>query len=161
MGAWLKLFTDGTKERGSDGDITKRQASWSKGRLKDIQEVRLFNRSRACSLMVPETSWHQFDRFSVIVSEGTQQPTITHRVVQAEIKPEHVGLFLISSNSGQHFSWTVVRELKDADTNHFCKLLTEKHVGKWLTVVLPERDYPGITFSTKGKMYGNNKHISK
>jgi hypothetical protein len=160
MGAWLKLFTDGTLEHGSDELIAKREASWTRGRLDGIEKVRLFNRRRTCSLIVPNTNWHQFDRFSVIVSEGTQQPTITHRVVQAEIQSHHVGLYLVCSDSGANYAWTVVRELRDADRNRFHKKLTDKHVSQWLTVILPDRDYPGITFSTKGKM-NDNQHISK
>jgi hypothetical protein len=160
MTAWLKIFTDGAKEHGSDEDIAIGNASWTQGRLDNIKEVVLFHKLKVCSLSIPNTSWHQFDRFSVIVSEGTQQPTRTHRIVQAEIIPDHVGLYLVCSDSGGYYSWTVVRDLEDTDKNCFYKLLTDKHVGKWLTVILPDRDYPRVTFSAKGKMY-DNKHISK
>jgi len=161
MGAWLKFFTDGSRERGADQEIAIGKASWSLGRLDNIKEVRLSNTNRVCSLSVPNTSWHQFDRFSVIVSEGTPKPTKTHQVVQAEIISQHIGLSLICSETGGHYSWTIVEDLKNIDKKYFfCKMLKKHHVGKWLTVILPYKDYPGITFSTKGKMY-DNKHISR
>lgn len=162
MGGWLKVFTDGNLEHGNDDEIAEGNASWSRGRLGDIQEVRLFDHTKVCSLSVPNTSWHQFDRFSVIVSEGTHAPTRTHRVIQAEITKDHLGLYLVCSDSGGYYSWAVVRDLGDADTKCFHKLLTKEHIGMWLTVILPGRDYPRITFAARGKMYGtDDKHISK
>lgn len=160
MDGWLKIFTDGSLERGSDCEIASGNASWSQGRLDNIQEVRLFDRNRVCSLSVPSTSWHQFDRFSVIVSEGTHIPTRTHRVVQAEIIEDHIGLYLVCSDSGGYYFWTVVRDLGDANIECFHKLLTKEHIGMWLTVILPEQDYPRITFAVRGKMHDtDNKHI--
>ena len=69
MEGWLKLFTDGTKEYGSDEAIAKHKASWTLGRLDRIKEVILSHNKKTCSLVVPNTSWYQFDRFSVLVSE--------------------------------------------------------------------------------------------
>ena len=161
MGSWLKLFADGTKEHGSDQEIARGNASWTLGRHEGIKEVRIFHKLQVCSLTVPNTSWHQFDRFSAIVSEGIAQSKRTHRVIQAEIRPHHVGLSLICSHTGGYYSWAIVQELNDSSKHQFfCKVLRKDHVGKWLTVVLPDGDYPGMTFSIKGKMY-DNKHISR
>jgi hypothetical protein len=161
MGAWVKLFVDGSKEHGSDQEIAKGNASWSRGRLDGIREVRLFGKTQVCSLSVPNTLWHQFDRFIVVVSEGTPQPIKTHQVAQAEIKDIHVGLSLVGSNNGGCYFWTMVQDIRQSNKNSFlCKLIEEEDVGKWLTVVLPSRDYPRITFSTKGKI-NDNKYISR
>ena len=161
MGAWIKFFADNSLEHGRDKDISKGEASWTQGRLNDIIEVRLFNELLSCSLSALNTCWHQFDRFSVVVSEGTQQSIRTHRVVQAEIKPYHIGFLLMSSHTGGNYSWVIVQDLRHSKKAYsFCKLLTEKDVGKWLTLILPDKDYPRITFSTKGKMH-DNKHIPK
>lgn len=160
MGSWLKLFTDGTSERGSDKDVDSHKASWTLGRHKGLCEVRLFHDLKTCSLSVPDTNWHQFDRFSVIVSEGRQEATRTHRVVQAEIFSSHIGLYLICSNSYSYYSWTVVRDLRDTDAKLFHRRLTKKHAGQWLTLILPAQGYPMTTFSVRGKMHANNKPIS-
>jgi len=95
MGAWLKIFKDGTKENGSDEKITKGKASWSRGQLDNIKEVKLFNIKQEASLSIPNTSWHQFDRYQVAVTTGKQKSEITHRVVQAEIKLHHINQFVV------------------------------------------------------------------
>jgi len=156
VGAWLKLFNDGSHEHGSDQLIAAGKASWTNGRLSDIAEVRLTNLRQTVSLSVPDTSWHQFDRFIVELAHGTQRSQVTHRVVQAEIKASVLGQYVICSKSGSHFFWTLVGKAEATRTNSFfSKLITERHVGKWLTLVLPENDYPSITFSTRGKMNDN------
>jgi len=163
MGGWLKLFTDGSKELGNDEAIIKKMASWSLGRQDNIKEVRLFYNQRVCSLTVPNTSWYQFDRFSVLVAEGTPKSVRTHRVIQAQICSNHVGQSIICSRTGGHYSWTVIRDLLNTDADSsFCyhKLINRSHVEKWLTVVLPDKDYPGMTFTTKGKMY-DNQYLSR
>jgi len=153
MGAWVKLFDDGTEEYGSDEKIAQRKASWTNGRHNGIKTVKLFNLQQIATLSVPNTSWHQFDRFIVTVAVGTQQPQVTHRVVQAEIKPHHIGQSLVCSRTGERFFWAVVQDMKDAEPNSFFyKQIAKNHIGKWLTVILPERDYPAVTFSTRGKM---------
>jgi len=161
MGAWLKLFTDNTKEHGSDKNIALGKASWTNGRLDNINEVRLFNHRQIASLSVPDTSWHQFDRFIAIVFPGTRTSEVTHRVIQAEIKSHHVGLSLVSSRTGDHFFWAIVQDIQNAkEISFFNKLITKEHIGKWLTVILPEKDYPAVTFSIKGKMH-DNQYISR
>ena len=154
---WIKFFADSTLERGRDKDIDAGKASWSRGRLTDIIEVRSFMGQRVGSLKVPNTHWHQFDRFVVVIGDGNvTEPLKTHCVTQAEILPRHQGQSLVCSNSGGYFFWVVVQDLKKAgDDYKFSKLLTDRHVGKWLTLILPKEDYPTLTFSTKGKMYDN------
>jgi len=160
MGAWQKIFTDGSLEDGSDEAIAKRKASWTNGRLEDIKEVKLFNNHFICSLTVPNTTWHQFDRFAVLVSEGTQFPMKLHQVVQAEITSKHVGLSLMSSNVGGSYCWILVKDSKELKNYTFCESIEEKHIGKWLSIILPRRDYPKISFLIKGKIH-DNKHLSK
>ena len=161
MGAWIKLFEDGTKEYGSDENIIKGKASWSKGQLDSIRRVTLLNSNNRASLSVPETSWHQFDRYQAVVAIGKQKSTITHRVVQAEITLDHVGQFLVCSSTEERFFRVDVQNLKDfGENDSLHKLITKDHIGKWLTIILPEKDNPTITFSIRGKM-NDNQYISK
>jgi hypothetical protein len=159
MAGWLKLFTDDTKEYGDDKSIQDGKASWSRGRLNNIKEVRLFGLNRTCSLTVPDTTWHQFDRFVVPVAEGTQKSYRTHQVVQAEIGRHHIGMYLVCSCAGSSFFWAIIGDKRNNFL--FTKRITKHHVGKWLTVILPSKDYPAMSFSPKGKMYHDNKQISK
>lgn len=158
MGAWLKLFTDGTKESGSDQEIKWGQASWSSGRLHDIQEVRLFAGRFVCCLTIPNTSWHQFDRFKVAVAEGMQSSFRTHRVIQAKICSHHIGQHIMCSNSGSYYFWAIVGDGRDC---FFIKQITEHHVDKWVTIVLPSGDFPYMNFSDKGKMIHDHQRISR
>jgi hypothetical protein len=159
MIGWLKLFTDNTKEYGNDEAIEAGKASWSRGRLDDIQEVRLFNISRTGSLTVPDTMWHQFDRLIVPLVEGTHKPQRTHQVVQAKIYEHHIGMYLVCSCVGQRFFWAVVGD--KIEEAFFTKEITKHHLDKWLTVILPAKDYPAMSFSPKGKMRHDNKQIFK
>jgi hypothetical protein len=160
MPTWVKIFSDNSCEYGKDSDIAIGKASWSKGKLENICAVEFRERDeRRCLLVVPNTSWHQFDRFSVIVSEGTHQPTRTHRVIQAKIKEEHIGFFLTKGPSNRPYPrWAVSKVQHPFDS--LCMRITKEHVGKWLTVILPSRGRSEITFSVRGKMH-DNKHIPR
>jgi hypothetical protein len=157
MCGWIKLFADGTTEIGTDRDIKAGKASWSMGRLKDIYEVRLLNLKQVASLSVQATAWHQFDRYSVVISPVVQPSQITHRVVQAEIQTHHIGCSIICNESGGGVFWAIVH---DAKKGFFCKNITKHHLGKWLTMILPERDYPAIIFAEKGRI-GHVANISR
>lgn len=159
MTGWIKFFSDGTKESGDDLAISRREASWSNGRLDHIEQVLLLGNRSSCYLKVLDTEWHQFDRFIVPVTEGTHRPYRTHQVIQAKVQEEHVNKFLQCSCSGNNFFWAVLNEKKD--DLYFVKQITKHHVDKWITLVLPTKDYPVISFSSKGKMRNDNKQISK
>jgi hypothetical protein len=158
LGAWLKLFTDGTKESGSDQEIKWGQASWSNGRLDGIEEVRLFLGRFVCCLIVPDTTWHQFDRFIAAVAEGKQSPYRTHRVLQAKICAHHLGQYVMCSNSGGYYFWAIVGDKKDC---FFIKQITEHHIDRWVTIVLPSRGFPYMNFSDKGKMNNDHQYIPR
>jgi hypothetical protein len=158
LGAWLKLFSDGTKEWGSDEGIDRGLASWSKGRLNEIEEVRLFHAQYVCRLSVSDTSWHQFDRFIVPIAEGTQKPYRTHRAIQAEVRTHHLGQYLMCSHSGSYYFWAIVGE--EQEDCFFSKQITKHHVDRWITVVLPRGGLPFMNFSAKGKI-NDHQPISK
>jgi len=158
MSAWLKIFSNGEKEYGDDIAISLGKSSWSKGRLDDIKEVRLINKERVCSLSISDTVWHQFDRFvTPLVTDGLNSSHKIFQAVQAEIQSCHVGSFLVSSKSGNNFYWSVLRIEKDGSL--FSKRITDRDIGRWITLVLPCYDFPSIDFSPKGKI-NYDKHLS-
>lgn len=153
MGAWLKLFIDGSSERGSDLDIAEGKASWSRGRLDNIKSVQLFDKTLCCVLTVPDTNWHQYDRYIAplgIVGKGIS--TKTARVVQAEIKPEHLGMGVtISSSTGVLFV-----SLCDTPSKNDI-LISQDHVGLWLTTYILINGHIGFIISQRGAFNGDKQ----
>lgn len=147
MGMWIKHFIDGTSELGTDNDIKNKEASWTKGRLKDIKSVELSNKIVLANLSVPDSEWHHFDHF--VVNPELENPVSIRvlRVIQAKIQKEHIGMFVNSLVSGKfNFYFSIENE----DSNNSI-IITDELVDKWATVVLPERGYPQFIFSDKGK----------
>ena len=97
LGSWVKSFTDGSKEDGPDYLINAGQASWSKGKLSNITEVFLSFGFYAATLVIPNTQWHQFDRYSIKLGED-DVATRKYRYIQAQIQKAHVGLYLCYNN---------------------------------------------------------------
>ena len=155
MGSWQKTFVDGTVEDGEDRRIAHGDASWSKGRLDDIVEVNLFEGTIFCSLAVPDTIWHQFDRFIVPASEGTHISVRIYIAVQAEIRDHHVGKYVVCKHES-HFLCAIVDSCTQPETEYsYNRQITKAHVGKWVTVVLPKEGSPFMRFSIRGKINDN------
>jgi putative ribosome biogenesis GTPase RsgA len=144
LGSWVKLFCDGTKEFGSDFLIRCKKASWSRGRLTDIQSVFVEEGGVASCLTVPNTEWHQFDRYLVILeSSGKQRSTLFAKVIQAKVTEEHVGKYISSSkiDSVVYFS---VEEKKSGI------MITSEDVDKWLTVAIKNKSI-NVFLGSKGQ----------
>ena len=156
MGMWQKLFSDGSSELGTDFQIQRGEASWSKGNLKDIESVQLSSNHIIACLTVPYTSWHQFDRFEVKINEGVPSSKRVYRVIQAEVKPHHVGKYLVQRDRGKQIFWVFVDLLPLPKESI---KINPSMIGKWITVVVPERGYPYLILSSKGQIKDGYKHI--
>ena len=153
IGSWQKIFVDGSTEDGHDKKIARGEASWSKGRLDGIVEVNLSEGIVFCVLTVPNTKWHQFDRYVIPACEGTHTPTRIYRAVQAEVQEHHVGMFVVCQHANGRFFWAIVAHSKAPETDYcFNKPITEAQVGKWVTVVLPQRGSPFMSFAPRGRI---------
>lgn len=151
VSAWTKIFEDGTKEYGTDYRISTGSASWTRGQLNNIVEVQLSNRIMLASLSVPNTSWHQFDHFIVVLDLDTSKPKRICRVVQAEIKEHHKDMFLIKDCYNKYSFSIVVTSTKNTESIQ----ITEEMIGKWITLVIYETGEPYMNLSEKGNFYGN------
>lgn len=149
-GVWTKLFDDGSSETGTDFQITTGKASWTRGRLEGIKEVQLANEVLLASLSVPNSSWNQFDHFIVKVNKEQPIPIRLFRVVQAEVKEHHKGMFLLKKWNGNYIFFVSVTPLEGVDSI----LITDLMVGKWITLILPERGLPSMNISERGKFNG-------
>jgi len=153
MGAWLKLFEDGTSERGSDADISKGKSSWSQGCLNNIKSVQIFERRHCCVLNMPNTNWHQYDRYiAPLDNMGNNASVRIARVMQAEIKPEHIGknVFVIKSIR------TIIANLcSNVSENGI--LISQEHVGLWVTMYILINGQLGILISERGAFHGDKQ----
>lgn len=150
IGSWIKVFTNKTSERGYDYLIDNKKASWSKGSLENIKEVFLSDGIVAGTLEIPNTSWHQFDRFSFRLNEDNH-PTRKARFVQALIQEEHVGSYLCYNNND---IWIVWVSLKNKKNNSNIYIIQSSDVGKWITLKIANAQEPMIFLSEKGALNG-------
>lgn len=148
-GAWVKFFTDGTQERGSDADISRGSASWTRGRLDSIEEVSITEGRISCKLKVADTEWFQFDRLAAPMAPGVHRPCRTHRVIQAKIKDHHVGLSVEGLQDGPQRRWYWL-DNKSFGATVMKIALTD--VGKWITAIIPSRGIPYVVISERGKI---------
>jgi len=152
MGAWVKFFKDRTTERGSDLDIEEKKASWSKGRLDDIISVQISQRTLCGVMSIPDTEWHQYDRYMASLSVGPQQSFRSARVIQAKVNTKHLGKNIIITNS----TGIISIELTNQSTKDTMPIKSE-HVGLWITLYILANGETGITFCERGAFNGDKQ----
>lgn len=140
MNTWKKIFIDGSEELGSDQAIQEGKASWSKGRLDDIETCHLSTESCHVSLTLPGTEWHQFDRMEVPVCIGAQDPTRRQRVLQAKITDAHVGHYVQENIQGfgntlRNYLFVDDIPAKTFKNQNFIEI-EEHYIGSWFTLIL-------------------------
>ncbi len=151
MGTWEKVFYDGSSEIGRDEDIENKKASWSKGRLEKMKACWLYGFMCEVFVHIPNTEWHQFDRYEIPLAVGQHEGRKIIRALQAEIKPEHVNCVFNHNVEGsfsdrQNFIFN--QEPSDGSTPI---LIEEENVGKWLTVTIDFKGTIRFCFTDKGK----------
>jgi hypothetical protein len=161
MSSWIKYFNDGSEEKGSDEDIEKGLASWSRGRLEGIESVSLFKEGHKASIVIPNTEWHHFDRYVALLEYGANESARVARVIQAEIKEDHVGRRLLYSSRLQRKEAIDYYEEKIIMDCLFSNLspgeqelvnINKEHTGRWFTFIWNEEGPSKIGFSDKGRM---------
>ena len=153
MSTWTKIFVDGTKEIGTEIDILEGRASWSKGKLEHIAACKLYSFMCTATLVIPNTSWHQFDRLIAPLGFYENVPSVlTHKVIQAQILKEHVGKFIRIRTFGSFDEQREYYLLDELDTGSQVFVeLEEEHVGKWFTMMLTKQGHSYGIFN-KGKI---------
>jgi hypothetical protein len=143
MGAWIKVFTDNSTEVGTDAQITHKQASWSQGKLTDIHHVQIYENRFGICCTLENTKWHQFDRFISFLDQLGPQCNRVFRCIQVQIQQNHVGQYIIVDRI--QFVYFVT--LGDNKTDF---VITDEHVGKWLTLKISHKGKFSIMVSEKG-----------
>jgi hypothetical protein len=162
-GGWIKTFYDGKKEYGFDDLIKTHKSSWSKGQLHNIEEVTITN-DQSCSsyiLAVPNTEWHQFDRFYTILNGSSQSLTYrAARVIQAKINNFHIGMNLSlhkmeESNNIESFYY--LEHLREGCG--YDNIITKSAMDKWLSLILLPNDTVAVQLTQKGQVSWQEVHI--
>jgi hypothetical protein len=156
MGTWIKTFNDGSIECGSDRDIQNKKASWTRGRLTDIESVKILEKNLCGILTIPNTEWHQYDRYMAsLMSVKTPNESQSHRtarVVQAKITPEHVDRYIHCV----HMAGIVLVDLGNEPNNDNI-LITKDCVGLWITLYILCNGKIGIVICQKGAFNGDDQ----
>lgn len=158
MGLWTKVFRDGSVEHGLDSDIDAGKASWSKGRLTDIIEVQISEKTSEGVLSVPETEWHHFDRYEAYVAGvGTASSVRIYRVIQSKILQEHLGQYICYNIDDPKFLWASILREPSGDTNVKSLKISEDFVGQWLSLQVSATRKFGLSIGERGKLYGHQQ----
>jgi hypothetical protein len=152
MGLWIKFFTDKTNEYGTDELIKNKKASWSKGKFENIKHCRISVFDSLIDIEIPNTEWHQFDKFIAVLGEGTYKSVRTHMVLQAKIKSEHIGKFIsINYYTGDICDAFECKLTNEAIPSSTCIQIEESHCNKWFTGII-DKEGPYVSISDKGSI---------
>jgi hypothetical protein len=101
---------------------------------------------------MPNTEWHQYDRYVAIMDPGEQKTIRSARVIQAKIKKHHIGKSIRVANHGR----SLIAELTDRYLNNYI-LLTDNHLGSWVTMYTLINGNADVIISERGAFYGDKQ----
>ena len=131
MNGWIKYFSDGTKEEGSDLDVFNRTVSWSRGRFDSMSGVEVIDKKQKIAISGLGSYW-QSDDFEIAILSKLLPRYITRRIMKKLSNSERIIQVLQTPNS------TLLRPI-DIYTSPSAILYSEKldivpleNVGYWL-----------------------------
>lgn len=141
MSYWIKHFADAKNETGTDDDVRRGEASWSKGRLKGITSATLSYAGTV--VVVPGLEiWHK-DKYGAAFN---LPPSRISRSLGTKITRHEVGkkLYLHDSSNIEVYclSMTDIAP-KDSIT------IQQEHVGKWAVATIKRNGNPVLTIEEK------------
>jgi hypothetical protein len=96
MNSWVKKFSDGTKEIGSDNAVEARKASWRHGRLDGLVAVDLCMDNRLVTLKASEGEWWQADDYIAHLSPGTSKGELVARRAMYKLSEQDAGKWVVA-----------------------------------------------------------------
>jgi hypothetical protein len=159
MGTWIKLFSDGPSEVGCDSEIEKGNASWSRGRLDSISGVQITEGTIDGELRIPNTEWHQFDRYeSSLGGIGVSPIKRVARIIQAKIQEHHLGMFLCYNIDDSKFLWASVEScLPKSEGIQRAIKITDTYLDHWLSLCICANRKYELYIGERGKFNGNKQ----
>jgi len=151
MGYWIKYFSDHAQEYGRDKEIDSGDASWSKGRLSEINKVLLEeDGSTGALLFNGDSKWNQFDRFEVIMGIGKRKSVRVYRAIQVEITEAMTDKTIYINKTSRRIICSIGR----IPSYSISKLIPKSMIGQWLTVAISGKKVPFVVFSKKNSLRG-------
>jgi len=130
MHGWIKHFSDGTSEVGSDRAVRSHRASWTRGRHEGMVSVDLHWNGMLYTLSCGEGEYFQSDTMTALFSPGQKMPgKMQTRRISRQLNENDVGKF-ISHNRID--SVTIVRLSDEEDSTE----IVTSMIGKWLILEL-------------------------
>jgi hypothetical protein len=127
MSYWIKLFSDGTQEKGTDTNIARGKASWSKGRLASMIGAALKFGGRSVTLQGQGPYW-QKDTF--IASENTLERIA--RQIGKKIHQEDVGWIRLRDRGHNVFTIVIDKERHPLSTLQ----VEPRHIRSYLVATI-------------------------
>ncbi len=131
MNGWIKKFADGTEEVGTDQDIGRKLASWSRGRLDNLTSVELRHNG---SLVILEGSgeFWQSDDYEAVVYHNTST-LVTRRIQKKLHDADHI--VMLNCLNGVHiYKIACTNDPGFAQSNR--RTIHPEHNGMWFTLEL-------------------------
>jgi len=132
MGHWTKYFIDQKTERGTDQDIQRGLASWSRGRLYGIRAVELEGSNYQLGIYGTGDYW-QSDTYNVSMAEGVS--VLTHRRIEKQIEPGDLFFAHCILTEKKHQIW-FSNQLGHPNCKKQIQVLPSSYIGKWLILEL-------------------------
>ena len=139
MSYWIKLFSDGTQEKGTDTNIARGKASWSKGRLASmIAAVLKFGR-KSIVLQGQGPYWQK----DMAVSDGSTHQRVA-RQIGKKIHHEDIGWARLHNRGHDVFTIVIDKERHPLSVLH----IKQRHVGFYLVATISNSGALKLTVET-------------
>lgn len=125
MYGWVKTFADGSKEIGTDRDVQRRKASWSRGRLTHMIGAEVHHGNKVLSIHGPGEYW-QSDDYDI--STTSMRPVLAVRRLSYQLTCGDVLYF----GEGENHLVVGIETARKAPNRLFT--VDEEMAGKWLTL---------------------------
>lgn len=140
MSHWIKYFSDGKQETGSDRHVREGRASWSRGRLDSMIGVMLHFVQKYVTLQGEGPFWQR----DIFTSSYNLPSRRVARQIGKKIHHGEEGWASLHRRKPGVFTIQIDREQSPNSTH-----ITEADIGSYLVVTVSNADYIKITVEKK------------
>lgn len=141
MSYWIKLFSDGSQEKGTDTNIVKGKASWSKGRLASMIGTVLNFAGKTIKLAGNGPYWQ---KDVMIMSTVTGRHERLARRIGKKIHQEDIGWALLLTREPGVFTIEIAKEKPTSNSVQ----IKQSDVGFYLVASITNRGGIDLTVET-------------
>ena len=136
MSYWIKQFADGSMEQGTDEDVMRGRASWTKGRLKDMSCAIL----HFCGTIIKVAGSHIWQKDQFVSGIGPYPPTRIARSLGVQITEREVGQCAYLEDAGSHVYTLAFAPM--AKGKHV--RLTKDDINSWVVIKISQSGTVGL-----------------